>query len=93
MGQQYAFSCPGCGYTNEHCGGGTEYGMAMALSTIHCKDCTELYDVPTYEFGFTPGEIPALCPKNKRHVVSVWVHPGPCPKCGIVLHRAGMSGL
>ena len=92
MGSKYAFLCPTCGYTNPHCCGGTEAGMAVTLSTVHCNACKQLYDVPVVDHG-TFTEIPISCPKHKRHAVVLWSQPGPCPKCGTVLTNQGESEI
>jgi hypothetical protein len=93
MGVQYALHCAACGYSNPHCCGGVESGMAVTLSTVLCSACKQLYDVPIFKHGFVVAEIPMRCPKNKRHSVLPWEQPGPCPKCGAVLTTLGESAL
>lgn len=90
MGSYFAFHCHACGYANATCCGGTEVGMAETLSTVLCATCKQLYDVPVVDHS-TFAEVPIRCPKNKRHAVVLWTHPGPCPKCGTVLTNQGES--
>ena len=92
MGTLSSFLCPNCGYANPQCCGGTEVGMAVTLSTVHCATCAELYDVPVVDYG-TFTEVPIRCPKKKRHAVVLWKDPGPCPKCGTVLTNQGDTAI
>ncbi len=93
MGSHHAFHCSNCNYANPQCCGGTEAGMMVTLSTVHCSTCAELYDVPVAEHGYTFTSVPIRCPKSKRHAVVRWKDPGPCPKCGTVLTNEGVSAI
>ena len=44
MGTLFAFSCPGCGYRAEVCGG-LGYGMQDVDHTVSCPTCRELSDL------------------------------------------------
>jgi hypothetical protein len=91
MGTLFIFSCPKCGHEVE-VSGGKDFGFAIATNTILCKTCKELYNVVTSNEPWNASEddwVPKAfrCPKSKRHVVELWSHPGPCPKCQDFLTR------
>jgi len=46
MGRTYQFECTKCGYRTQ-VAGGSESGLHVAVQTIHCLDCRELYDAVT----------------------------------------------
>lgn len=46
MGRTYLFECARCGY-RAMVAGGAECGPHLAVQTIHCLDCRELYDAVT----------------------------------------------
>ncbi len=82
MGQLHSFKCQSCGYYAE-VSGGDDAGMMIVTTTISCGVCRELYDAVVHKVR-EPwlGDIEPRCPRAKRHAVTVWTHPGPCPKCG-----------
>jgi hypothetical protein len=44
MGRTYLFECSGCGY-RARVSGGADRGRHIAIQTILCANCRELYDV------------------------------------------------
>ena len=42
MGSHHAFHCSNCNYANPQCCGGTEAGMMVTLSTVHCSTCHQI---------------------------------------------------
>jgi Zn finger protein HypA/HybF involved in hydrogenase expression len=95
MGALYKFVCGSCGYQVE-VSGGRDAGMVALTATIACLNCQELYDVVTSEHPLASAkvnEIPIRCPKSHSHRVSLWKHPGRCPKCGAILTRANETVL
>lgn len=46
MGRTYLFECAKCGYRAKVAGGAAR-GLHLAVQTIECLDCRELYDVVT----------------------------------------------
>ena len=82
MGQLYQFECSNCGYRAE-VSGGDDRGIAAATTTIACRACRRLYDVPTAQMGDSPSKpIPPSCPDADHHPIEQWTAGGPCPRCG-----------
>lgn len=46
VGRTFQFECPWCQYRAQ-LSGGADTGMHCEVQTIVCRDCRELYDVPT----------------------------------------------
>jgi predicted RNA-binding Zn-ribbon protein involved in translation (DUF1610 family) len=46
VGRTYLFECPKCGYRTK-VSGGADRGFQLAVQTILCHDCKELYDAVT----------------------------------------------
>jgi hypothetical protein len=46
MGKSYWFECSKCGYRAK-VAGRADYGLHLAVQTILCQDCKELYDAVT----------------------------------------------
>jgi hypothetical protein len=46
MGRTFQFECPWCQYRAQ-LSGGADSGTHCEVQTIVCRDCRELYDVPT----------------------------------------------
>ncbi len=86
MGYLYSFKCQSCGYYAE-VSGGDDVGMMASTTTINCGVCRELYDVVVLSRSRarTPARKEPQCPKVNTHPVTVWKHPGPCPRCGETL--------
>lgn len=86
MAVRYGFRCTRCGYEKESFGGRAE-GFAFLTVTVNCKDCGELHDVPVVRgrpnWSMSADELDRtlVCPRNARHRVVRWEHPGPCPFC------------
>ena len=77
---------------------GYDVGMASHAVGISCETCKELLsaflpgkpwdaDWDAMRDLVKSGELPAgaRCPKSAKHKVTVWSHPGPCPRCGTIL--------
>jgi hypothetical protein len=97
MGANYLFTCKSCDYSVE-VSGGPDIGMHVATRTISCRECQNLYDVVVSENAWEQDESKQnrkrpKCPKSKKHSVSLWEHPGPCPKCGEIMEMGEMSLL
>lgn len=58
MGKSYWFECGRCGYRAKVAGRADE-GLHLAVQTIVCKDCKELYDAVT-QIRMLNGSKPAL---------------------------------
>jgi hypothetical protein len=84
MGETRGYICPSCRYAAD-VSGGDDAGMAVVTTTIACGECRALRDVVTgrREQGFAP--IAPVCPRGRRHHVSPWRFPGPCPRCGTTM--------
>jgi hypothetical protein len=80
MGQTRAFRCTSCDYSAE-VSAGDDMGMTVATTTVLCEECQALMDVVTgkREQEFVP--ITPKCRRRKRHQVTRWSFPGPCPRC------------
>jgi hypothetical protein len=46
MGKTFHFECPWCQY-RAHISGGADSGVHCEVQTVVCRDCRELFDVPT----------------------------------------------
>ena len=46
MGKTFHFECPWCQY-RANLSGGPDSGVHCEVQTVVCRDCRELYDVPT----------------------------------------------
>ena len=85
MGQLYRFHCPKCGYSAE-VSGGDDAGEMATTTTIACRACRRLYDVPTAKVPeFKP--IPLRCPRAYYHPIERWTDGDPCPRCGTPMLR------
>ncbi len=73
MGEQYRFTCAGCGYKAD-VSGGDDAGEVVVTTTIVCESCHRLYDVVTAEMEDpqNPKERALRCPKSARHQVKRW---------------------
>jgi hypothetical protein len=96
MGANYLFTCKSCGYSAD-VSGGPDVGMLAATRTVSCSECQELYDVVVSENAWDDelkqNRIEPRCPTSKKHSVTLWEHPSPCPKCGKKMKRGKMSRL
>ena len=96
MGIWYLFECEFCGYWTE-VSGGDDAGMLVSTTTVVCETCAELYDVVierrSWEADEPPGPQEPCCPKFKRHRITLWKHPGPCPRCGEPVKNQGEVAL
>ena len=88
MGSLYEFSCPGCGYRVEVCGG-LGYGMLDVDHTVSCPTCRRLSDLelpckvwevmddldrPILPGGPRPAWLPERirCALDRRHKATLW---------------------
>lgn len=63
MGRTYLFECSGCGY-RAHVAGGADRGRQIAIQTISCDNCRELYDaVVEFKASRQKGNHPKTAPK------------------------------
>lgn len=97
MGTMYRFWCPGCRYRAQ-VSGGDDAGLLVRTTTISCDDCHKLYDIETRKVVVTAQtridrSYPVQCPKDPRHTVHLWRHPGPCPRCGETMEQGEMVML
>jgi len=95
MGISYEFECPACGYTAT-VSGDDDAGLICTTATIACHACCKLYDATTSRGSFDSAEwqeVPLRCPKSKKHIVGLWRHPGPCPKCGAQMGRGAACAV
>ena len=93
MGSLSVFSCPGCGYRAEVCGG-LGYGMQDVDHTVSCPTCRELSDLelpckgwevmddldrPILPGGPRPAWLPERirCALDHRHKATLWGHRDP----------------
>lgn len=91
MGYASGYRCASCGYSTLAMRSGYQIGGRADSIGLHCHDCRELHvaKVPAESRGFEAlvkarrGEIPAgvTCPESPDHRISVWTHPGACPRC------------
>lgn len=89
MGTSRMFTCRACGYRAE-VSGGDDAGTLVLTTTVTCTICRRLYDVPvatTERLPPTWTRVEPACPKDERHPVERWSHPGPCPRCGQRMRR------
>ncbi len=56
MGRTYLFECSKCGY-RARVSGGADRGRHVAVQTVLCADCKELYDAVIEFKPSSPGEI------------------------------------
>ena len=93
MGTCYQFTCS-CGFQAE-VSGGFDVGMIAATQTVACRNCGTLEDVHVGDAPTTSSEDVAKmslhCPKSRRHQITQWNHPGPCPRCGETMTRGSMT--
>ena len=88
MGTCYQFDCPACQYSAE-VSGGDDAGMEFLTTTIVCRDCQQLFDVPSgWTEPFAARKPPQIrCPKSKKHPITKWQAGGLCPKCGATMRK------
>lgn len=99
MGEWHNFHCPSCGYRKKRMDSGYQCGFVARAVGVSRADCRSLHSVGlppvTYSADMEPvrsvkvGETPpdVRCPRCHGTRVTVWEHPGPCPKCGTTLER------
>jgi hypothetical protein len=75
MGRTYLFECSGCGY-RARVSGGADRSERMAVQTILCADCRELYDA-VVEFKVS---------RQKEN------HPKTAPRFSVLLNRLPPRG-
>ena len=93
MGAHVDYSCPACGLTG-HVSGGEDCGMDTLTTTIYCKTCDQLQDVPV---GVVPYALPEhhiepRCRRRKSHRFQIWNREEPCPRCGKALLEMDENG-
>jgi hypothetical protein len=94
MGSYQTYQCD-CGYVAEMLNGGLGFGESVAVHTIVCHDCKRLMDVLVSDdpghvdpygehraFYCFNKEVKCSRARTRRHRISLWTHPGPCPRCG-----------
>jgi len=93
MAIQYEFTCPDCDYSDFVCGCGG-VGMHAVWETMTCLDCRELVDVLVGQLGQRgpSGDKEwdrdlGVCLECRGKNLSIWTHPGPCPRCGSILEK------
>lgn len=99
MGQWYRFTCPQCAYEAE-VSGGADAGMAGYIHTAICRTCrpARLVNAPRVRDPFAGGSgtvTDYACPfaRTRQHLLTLWSHPGPCPRCGISMKRRQRTAL
>jgi hypothetical protein len=85
MGQAFSFTCSVCGY-EEVVSGGPDTGMSCLTETVACASCHKLTQVVVSETPWDPTsrrDVSGIgCPTCNQFTLSIWTHPGCCPRCG-----------
>jgi hypothetical protein len=100
MGSACDYFCPACAYKTNWMVSGYGVGMTAHVVGVSCAECEELHvaNLPRAPWELRAvlikamvqrGRIPSAtrCPVSADHHLTVWRHPGPCPRCGCVLER------
>ena len=107
MGSAVDYSCAKCGYHVDWMVSGYDVGMASHVAGVRCADCGELHVAalpgkPWDEMAdaivadpVKRGQVPAgtQCPQSPSHQITIWKHPGPCPRCETELQQGDHSIL
>lgn len=98
MGEWFQFDCSRCGYQAE-VSGGPSRGMLDEVHTAICHTCDppRLVDARRQrgDYGKTRDGGSYSCPlaRERRHEVTLWTHPGPCPRCGHAMLRGRLAAM
>lgn len=91
MGTLYDFACSRCSYTIMMSSGpdAGESGYYHAALCHTCRPKTLVnaaQSVEPFERRSTDAK-DYVCPRSRTHRLTLWGHPGPCPRCGTTLLR------